>query len=102
MARLKASLVIVGLDDCFVEGYELPADIAKRIPERCIGRLLSADEAGRVLDLMANRPMRLKDIYFVMSRLAAVASILDNLLLVMWWSRASSEVGSGRGRASAV
>ena len=52
-ARRKASSAIGGIDDHFVEWHELPPDVAKRVPERVVRRLLSADEARELLDAMA-------------------------------------------------
>ena len=53
IARLKAALAVDGLHAHFAEGHELPADIAKRIPKRSVGRLLSAAEANKLLKAMA-------------------------------------------------
>jgi hypothetical protein len=50
--RLKASLAVDGIDDQFVEGHELPAAVARQVPERMVGRLLPADEARELLDAM--------------------------------------------------
>jgi hypothetical protein len=50
--RLRASLLVDGIDDQFVEGHELPAAVAKRVPERMVGRLLPPDEARELLDAM--------------------------------------------------
>ena len=52
-ARRKARSAIGGIDDHFVEWHELPPDVAKRVPERVVRRLLSADEARELLDAMA-------------------------------------------------
>ena len=49
-ARLKASFTVDGMDSHFVEGQELPATVAKRVPAGMVGRVLSAAEAERILD----------------------------------------------------
>jgi hypothetical protein len=42
----------LGIDDQFVEGHEPPANVAKKVPERMVGRLLPADEARELLEAM--------------------------------------------------
>ena len=38
--------------DNFVEGHELPAEVARWVPAGMVGRLLTAAEAERILDAM--------------------------------------------------
>jgi len=59
LARLLAAMVVDGIDTHFIEGGELPTDVATSIPTSAVGRLLTAKEAERVLDgLVAKRPTR--------------------------------------------
>jgi hypothetical protein len=46
-ARMKAAMVIDGIDQHFIEGHELAR---KMIPKASLGRLLTGQEAGRILD----------------------------------------------------
>ena len=56
---LLAAMVVDGIDTHFIEGGELPTDVATSIPTSAVGRLLTAKEAERVLDgLVAKRPTR--------------------------------------------
>jgi hypothetical protein len=51
-ARMKAAMVIDGIDQHFIGGHELPGDVARTIPKASLGRLLTGQEAGRILDAM--------------------------------------------------
>ena len=45
-ARMKAAMVIDGIDQHFIEGHELPSDVARKmIPKASLGRLLTGQEA---------------------------------------------------------
>ena len=59
LARLLAAMVVDGIDTHFIEGGELPTEVASSIPTSAVGRLLTAKEAERVLDgLVAKPPTR--------------------------------------------
>jgi hypothetical protein len=49
-ARLKASMA--GLDGKFVEAHELQPKMATVVPKKMIGRVLTLDEAARLLEKM--------------------------------------------------
>ena len=49
-ARLRAGLLVDGIDDQFVEGHELPANVAKKVPERMVSDCCPADEARELLE----------------------------------------------------
>jgi hypothetical protein len=52
-ARMKAAMVIDGIDQHFIEGHELPGDVARKmIPKASLGRLMTGQEAGRILHAM--------------------------------------------------
>lgn len=42
-ARLRTSLILDGIDAHFVEGHELPDDVAERVPGQMVGRQLQPD-----------------------------------------------------------
>jgi len=54
-ARLRASLLMDSIDANFIEGHQLPANVAKKVPERMVGRLLRADEARELLEAIGMR-----------------------------------------------
>jgi hypothetical protein len=52
-ARMKAAMVIDGIDQHFIEGMSYPGHVARKIiPKTSLGRLLTGQEAGRILDAM--------------------------------------------------
>jgi hypothetical protein len=53
LVLLAAKAARRSIDAHFIEGHELPADVATRAPERMVGRLLRANEAQELLDTMA-------------------------------------------------
>jgi hypothetical protein len=50
MARLKANLA--GHEGEFVEAHDLGAAMARKVPKKMIGRVLTADEAEKLLEKM--------------------------------------------------
>jgi len=57
-ARLRADLETPGLDDHFVEGHELNGKLAPLIPEEAIGRMMSAADAGKLIERLDPIPKR--------------------------------------------
>ena len=48
-ARLRADVATPGLDDHFVEGHELDDATAARIPATAIGRMMTSEQAAKII-----------------------------------------------------
>jgi hypothetical protein len=57
-ARLRADIETPGLDDHFIEGHELGAELAERIPAGAIGRMMTAADATRLVERLDPIPKR--------------------------------------------
>jgi hypothetical protein len=55
-ARLLAALKNLGRASQFADGYFITPDLAAMIPDNSIGRMLSSDEARRLLKLLKYGP----------------------------------------------
>jgi hypothetical protein len=49
-ARLRADVDMPGLDQHFVEGFELDGALALRIPEDTLGRMMAAADAANLIE----------------------------------------------------
>jgi hypothetical protein len=56
-ARLRADVDMPGLDQYFVDGFELDGAIALRVPEDTLGRMMTAADAANLIErLMLGDP----------------------------------------------